>query len=140
MGDSPAEMAQRLTKYVNELIDARSMNKEGAIKGRTQMILTVLDKLRKAHKVSPLSHDLIARIQGDKERAALNLPLTSSEYLSFCWECYRRRGIKVIVDKRVDSICKACGWVQCPECGACRDPEHGGCEDRVYKNREEFLF
>ena len=140
MGDTPTEMAQRLTEYVDELIGARSRNKKGAIKGRTQMILTVLDKLRTAHRDTPLSQELITRIQKDKQRAALNLPSTSSNYLNFCWDCYRRLGIKVTVDKRVDPVCKTCGWVQCPNCGACRDPKYGGCKDRIYKTGKDCLF
>jgi len=133
MRDTPIEMVQRLTEYVNELIDARTMNKERAVKGRTQMILTVLEKLRTAHKRSPLTQDLISRIQKDKQRANLDLPTTSRDYINFCWDCYKKFGKKVIIDKRVDQVCKTCGWVQCPECGACRDPKYGGCEDRIYK-------
>ena len=132
MGENPLIMAERLTEYVDELLDAKIQTKRGAIKGRTQMILTVLGKLRKAHQVSPLSSDLIQRIQDDKKRAALNLPETSANYQNICWECHKIRGIQVIVDKRVDSVCKACGWVQCPNCGACRDPKYGGCSERVY--------
>jgi len=73
MSDSPLEMTKRLTEYVDELLDARILNKKLAIKGRTKMILNVLDKLRIAHQASPLSPDLIHRIEKDKKRAALNL-------------------------------------------------------------------
>jgi hypothetical protein len=115
MGDSPIEVAERLSGYVSELIDAREKNKEMAIKGRTQMILNALEKLRETHKSSKLSDELIARIQKEKERANLILPDTSAKYISFCWDCYKRLGIKVTVDKRVDSVCSSCGWVQCPD-------------------------
>ena len=133
MSDDPLEMVGRLTKYVDELAEARSQNKPGAIKGRTQLILNVLEKLRKAHSTSPLSLGLIDRIQKEKKRAALELPETSGNYQSICWDCYKTRGIKVLLDKRVDSVCRTCGWVQCPECGACRDPKFGGCPDRSFK-------
>ena len=133
MGDTPEKMVERLSEYVDELAEARSRNKPGAIKGRTQLILNVLEKLKKAHSTSPLSSDLIDRIQKEKKRADLELPETSGKYQSICWDCYKERGIKVDLDKRVDPVCRACGWVQCPECGACRDPKYGGCKNRVFK-------
>jgi len=136
MNDTPAEMAQRLTEYVNDLVDARSMKNKRAVRGRTQMILTVLDKLRNAHKATPLSKELISRIQKDKKRAKISLPPTSSEYLNICWKCYKKRKKKVILDKRVDSVCKECGWVRCPECGACADPKYKSCKEQGDENQK----
>ena len=121
MNDTPQAMVQRLSEYVNELHESRIAGKQGAIKGRTQMILNVLDKLRNAHGESPLPEEMIARINHEKKRAKLDVPDTSANYQNICWRC----GVKV--DNRVDSVCKTCGWVQCPECGACKDPKHGGC-------------
>lgn len=139
MSDKAIEIAARLTQYVNDLIEARNMNNELAIRGRTEMISTALSKLRKVHKSGNLSKELIARIQDDKKRAGLTLPDTSSDYLNFCWECYNKRGKHVKVNKRVDSVCRSCGWVQCPVCGACKDPKYGGCKDRVYFNSKNKI-
>jgi len=136
MNDTPKAMAERLTEYVDDLIDARNVKNKRAVRGRKQMILTVLDKLRNAHKSTPLSQELIALIQRDKERAGITLPPTSREYLNICWKCYKTRKKKVIIDKRVDSVCKECGWVMCPECGACADPKYGGCTEQGNKNRK----
>ena len=132
MDDNPVKIADRLTEYVDELIDARSAHNRKAINGRTGMILTVLEKLRKAHKKTPLSEDLLIRIKQDNKRAAINLPDIFNNYVNICWDCYQRLGIHVTVDKRYDSTCPTCGWVQCSECGACRDPKHGDCKDRIY--------
>lgn len=132
MADNPTEIADRLTAYVNELIEAKKENNELTIRGRTQMISTALDKLRNFHKSGMLPRDLIAQIQNDKKRAGVILPEVASDYLNFCWECYNKRGVHVKVKKSVHSVCNSCGWVQCPVCGACRDPKFGGCKDRVY--------
>lgn len=132
MDDSPHVIAECLSRYVDDLLSAREERNASAVRGRTQLILRALEKLRAAHAKSPLPGDLISRIQRDKARAEVDLPSTSSEYQNVCWDCYAH-GKEVIVDKRVDPVCKTCGWVQCSECGACRDPKFGGCPDRVFK-------
>ena len=58
MPENPKIMAERLTEYVEELLEAKKMDNKLAIKGRTQMILNLLDKLREAHKSSPLPKSL----------------------------------------------------------------------------------
>jgi len=129
-------VVDRLTRYVDELLDARRQNNAAAIRGRTQMILMVLHKLQTTHRVSPLPSDLIQKIESNKLRAHIDMPDAPKEYTNTCWDCYAH-GEHVTVDKRVDSTCEKCGWVQCPECGACRDPKHGGCIERIY--RKKFL-
>lgn len=130
MENSPQAIADRLTLYVNELLDARERGNALAIRGRTQLILHALEKLRACHCESPLPDELVFRIQQDKARAKVDLPGTSEDYQNICWDCYAH-GHEVIVDKQVDTVCKTCGWVQCYECGACRDPKFGGCRDRL---------
>ena len=132
MDDSPQAIAERLTRYVDDLLAAREERNALAVRGRTQMILRALERLRAAHAKSALPHDLVLRIQRDKARAEVDLPGTSADYQNICWDCYAH-GKEVIVDKRVDPVCKTCGWVQCSECGACRDPKFGGCPDRVFR-------
>ena len=131
-----SELVQRLTRYVDDLIEAKKNNNKLAIKGRTQMILNVLDKLRDIHKHNPIPTDLINKIIEDKNRAELKLPKTFSNYTNFCWDCLKR-GKQVGVDKRVDSVCPSCGWVQCPDCGACRSPRFGGCKKRKFFNSKK---
>lgn len=92
MSDEPQDMMERLKEYVDELEDARKQNRQGAIKGRTQMIPTVLEKLRMPHKAAALPSALIDRIQKEKNRAYLQLPETYSDYISICWDCYKRKG------------------------------------------------
>lgn len=134
MDDSPAAVARRLTGYVDALLACREERDAAGIRGRTQLVLRALEKLRAAHVKSPLPAELVRQIQRDKERAQLDLPATSAEYQNICWDCFAH-GKEVIVDKRVDPVCKTCGWVQCVRCGACRDPKFGECPDRVYKGR-----
>src|SRR4051812_13997311 len=117
MEDSPQAMAERLTRFVDELLQARKDRHALAIRGRTQMVLRVLQKLRDAHAESPLEPALVSRIKLDKTRAQLVVPTTSEDYQNVCWEC-STHGKEVVVDKRVDPVCKSCGWVQCSECGA----------------------
>jgi hypothetical protein len=133
--DSPLAIAKRLTKYVNELLAARQRRSADAIRGRTQLILIALEKLRVEYAKSPFDPDLVRQIQRDKERARLELPPTSADYHNYCWDC-NAHGKQTLVDQRVDSVCNSCKWVQCPECGACRDPLHGGCPDRVRRDRK----
>jgi hypothetical protein len=104
MKDSPSQMAARLTEYVDELIEARARGNLLAVRGRTQMILTVLGKLRAAQSSRPLSPRLIESIRNDEDRAELELPKTSANYINHCWDCAQRRGITVLVDKRVDTV------------------------------------
>lgn len=127
----PAAIAQRLSRYVDELVEARIRGKAVAVRGRTQLVLWALEKLRASHRSSPLPDNLVARIRAEKERAQLDVPETAEGYENICWDCHIH-GSKVFVDNRVDPVCKTCGWVQCPECGACRDPQHGGCPDRFF--------
>src|ERR1700733_7203838 len=126
MDDSPQAIAERLTRYVDELLAAREARSALAVRGRTQLILRALEKLRAAHLESALPDELIRSIQREKARAEVDLPSTSANYQNVCWDCHGH-GNEVIVDKRVDTVCKTCGWVQCFECGACRDPRFGGC-------------
>ena len=72
MGEDPIKMVESLTEYVDELIVAKKQNKDNKIKGRTQMILIVLDKLREAHKATSLPSALILQIQKEKMRADLD--------------------------------------------------------------------
>jgi hypothetical protein len=132
MDDSPRAIAERLTKYVDELLVARETRNALAVRGRTQMILRALEKLRGVHLKSALPDDLVSRIQKDKARAQVDLPGTSQDYQNVCWDCHAH-GNQMIVDKRIDTVCQTCGWVQCPDCGACRDPKLGGCPDRVFR-------
>lgn len=132
MDDNPQVIAARLTIYVDDLLTARRQCNALAIRGRTQMILRALERLRDAHSKTALSDNLVLQIKRDKERAEVELPDTLANYQNICWDCYAR-GNEVIIDKRIDSVCKTCGWVQCSECGACRDPKHGGCQDRIYR-------
>lgn len=127
-------IASRLARYVDELLEARRHRNPVAIRGRTQLVLTMLEKLRAAHRASPLPADLVSRIRAEKERAQLDLREKSQEYENICWECFAN-GSRVFLDRRVDSVCRACGWVQCPECGACRDPKHGGCSERSFRGK-----
>jgi hypothetical protein len=130
---NPQAIADRLSRYVDDLLAAREMRSAPAIRGRTQLILRALEKLRTVHAKSPLPNDLISRIQCEKARAEVDLPNTSANYQNVCWDCWAH-GKEVIVDRRVDAICKTCNWVQCFECGACRDPKSGGCPDRIFKD------
>jgi hypothetical protein len=132
MDDSLQVIAERLTRYVDELLVAREQRNALAIRGRTQMILRALERLHAAHANSALPNDLMLRIQREKARAEVGLPSTSADYQNVCWDCYAH-GQEVIVDKRIDPVCKTCGWVQCPECGACRDLKFGGCTNRLFK-------
>ena len=134
MDDSSPAIVERLTGYVDDLLACREKRDVAAIRGRTQMILRALEKLRVTHATSALPAELVRRIQHDKARAQLDLPATAAEYDNICWDCYAH-GERVIVDKRVDPICKTCNWVKCVLCGACRDPKFGGCPDRVYRGR-----
>ncbi len=131
MDDSPQAIAERPTGYVDDLLAARNERNALAVRGRTQMILCALERLRAAHAKSALPDDLVSRIQRDKARAEVDLPSTPAAYQNVCWDCYSR-GSEVIVDKRVDPVCKTCGWVQCSECGACRDAKFGGWPHRVF--------
>ncbi len=130
----PGAIARRLSSYVDELLVARRHRNAVAVRGRTQLVLSALDKLRAFQRASPLPADLVERIRAEKERAQLDLPETSEEYENICWDCYAH-GSKVFLDKRVDSVCRTCGWVECPECGACRDPKYGGCSDRIFRGK-----
>jgi hypothetical protein len=132
MDDEPNAIAARLTNYVDELVDARKRRDQSAIRGRTQLILNALGKLRAAYETAPFQPDLVERIRSDKTRAQLDLPETSEPYDNICWDCYAH-GRRVFLDKRVDPVCRTCGWIQCPECGACRDPEFGGYPDRIHR-------
>ncbi|EDM27431.1 hypothetical protein LNTAR_04946 [Lentisphaera araneosa HTCC2155] len=132
MSEKPTVLIERLSRYVDDLLKAKQVNNRSSMKGRTQMIMTVLDKLREIYKNKPFSKELVAQIQENKKRANLLLPTTSSNYFNNCWDCLIKRGEKVIIDKRVDTVCKSCGWVQCHKCGACKDPKYGRCKNREY--------
>jgi len=77
--------------------------------------------------------DLYCRIAGiNPEAEWAEAQARNKDHQSVCWNCWAK-GARVFVDSRVDSICKRCGWVQCPQCGACRDPRFGDCPGGIYR-------
>ena len=53
MSDSTHEMVDRLTDYVDRLLEARKQDRRLKVKGMTQLVLTVLDKLEKVQRFLP---------------------------------------------------------------------------------------
>ncbi len=80
MNDDPMAMADRLTRYVDELIEFRRQKNTLKIAGRVLMINNVLDKLKQAYAVASFPPGIVERIQRDKERADLPAPLENYEF------------------------------------------------------------
>ena len=78
MNDDPMAMADRLTKYVDELIELRRQKNAPKIEVKILMINNVLDKLKKAYTVASFPDGIVERIRHDKERA--DLPPPANEY------------------------------------------------------------
>lgn len=78
MSDDPVAMADRLSRYVDELIEFRRQKNTPKIEGRLLMINNVLDKLKQAYIVASFPPGIIERIRHDKERA--DLPTSIKKY------------------------------------------------------------
>ena len=59
MNDDPMAMADRLTKYVDELIELRRQKNAPKIEVKILMINNVLDKLKKAYTVASLPDGIV---------------------------------------------------------------------------------
>jgi hypothetical protein len=80
MNDDPMTMADRLTRYVDELIEFSRQKNTPKIAGRVLMINNVLDKLKQAYTVASFPSGIVERIRRDKERADLPAPLENYEF------------------------------------------------------------
>lgn len=78
MNDDPIVMADRLTRYVDELIEFKRQNNTSKIADRVLMINNVLDKLKQAYTVASFPPGIVERIRRDIERA--DLPPTLEDY------------------------------------------------------------
>jgi hypothetical protein len=78
--DDPMAMADRLTRYVDELIEFRRQKNTARIEGRVLMINNVLDKLKQAYTVASFPPGIVERIRRDKERADLPAHLETYEF------------------------------------------------------------
>lgn len=80
MSDDPMAMADRLTRYVHELIEFRRQKNTPKIEGRILMIKNVLNKLKLAYTVASFPPGIVERIRYDKERADLPGLLENYEF------------------------------------------------------------
>ena len=132
--DDPPALLQRLTAYVGELNLAREELRFVAIRGRVQIILNALEKLRGQYAQFAFDPELIAAIQEQKRLAELEavIPMLHAERLRElgvsnegvrpsshprrhhvqCYACHTG------LDSAVDLECVRCGWILC-NCGAC---------------------
>jgi hypothetical protein len=80
MNDDPMAMADRLTRYVDELIEFRRQRNTARIASSVLMINNVLDKLKQAYTVALFPPGIVERIRRDKKRANLLVPLEDDEF------------------------------------------------------------
>ena len=78
MNDDPMEMADRLMRYVDDLIRFRREKDTRRISGRILMIQNVLEKLRLSYEVALFPPGIIERIRREMERA--DLPASFEKY------------------------------------------------------------
>jgi superfamily II helicase len=110
-----------LYSYVQDLKKFRVEGNTKAIRGRTEMIFNVIDKLRKSTIEN--TEDIIERALSDVN-LAYNI---STPYKNICWKCYGEDDYISIVDSRLDVRCAQCNWFICSRCGFCRDSKRGIC-------------
>jgi hypothetical protein len=80
MNDDPLAMADRLTRYVDELIEFKRQNNMSKIADRTLMINNVLDKLKQAYIVASFPPGIVESIRRDIERADLPSALENDAF------------------------------------------------------------